>query len=41
MSKFKNMVEVIEHYGGNIGGDETLIEEELKTAGITNANKAT
>jgi hypothetical protein len=30
MSKFKNTVEVIEHYGGNIGDDKALITEELK-----------
>jgi hypothetical protein len=33
MSKFKNTIEVIEHYGGTIGEDNALILEELKTAG--------
>jgi hypothetical protein len=32
MSKFKNTVEVIERYGGNIGDDKVLITEELKVA---------
>jgi hypothetical protein len=31
MSKFKNTTEVIEHYGGNIGEDKALVNEELKT----------
>ena len=30
MSKFKNYIEVIEHYGGTIGDDVALINEELK-----------
>ena len=30
MSKFKNYIEVIEHYGGTIGDDDALITEELK-----------
>jgi hypothetical protein len=31
MSKFKNTIEVIQHYGGNIGDDKALMKEELKT----------
>jgi hypothetical protein len=31
MSKFKNTIEVIPHYGGNIGDDKALVNEELKT----------
>jgi hypothetical protein len=31
MSKFKNTIEVIQHYGGNIGDDKALFNEELKT----------
>jgi hypothetical protein len=30
MSKFKNYIEVIEHYGGTIGDDDALITEEMK-----------
>ena len=30
LSKFKNMVEVIEHYGGSIGDDEVFVTSELK-----------
>jgi hypothetical protein len=31
MLKFKNTIEVIKHYGGNIGEDKALVLEELKT----------
>ena len=30
LSKFKDIIQVIEHYGGNIGDDEVLVAEELK-----------
>jgi hypothetical protein len=33
MSKFKNAIEVIEHYGGSIGDDAVLVTEELKKVG--------
>jgi hypothetical protein len=33
MSKFKNTIEVIKHYGGAIGKDKALLLEELKLAG--------
>jgi hypothetical protein len=35
MSKFKNAIDVIEHYGGNIGDDVVLVTEELKKARVT------
>ena len=36
MSKFKNTIEVIEHCGGTIGEDKTLVLEELKSVGRNN-----
>jgi len=36
MSKFKNFIEVIEHYGGSIGEDQALINEELKSFSTPN-----
>jgi len=33
MSKFKNTIEVIEHYGGTIREDNALILKELKSMG--------
>lgn len=33
MSKFRNAIDVIEHYGGNIGNDTILVTEELKKIG--------
>jgi hypothetical protein len=33
MSRFKNTIEVIEHFGGSIGEDKALVIEELKIAG--------
>jgi hypothetical protein len=35
MSKFKNSIDVIEHYGGNIGDDKVLVTEELRKTGAT------
>ena len=32
MSKFKNTIEVIDHYGGTIGEDKALVLKELKSA---------
>jgi hypothetical protein len=29
MSKFKNVIKVIEHYGGGIGEDQVLVLKEL------------
>ena len=33
MSKFKNTIEVIKHYGGTIGEDKALVLEELTSVG--------
>ena len=33
MLKFKNTIEVIEHYGGTLGEDNALILKELKSTG--------
>ncbi len=33
MSRFKNTLEVIKHYGGNIGDNKALVREELTLAG--------
>ena len=33
MSKFKNTIKVIEHYGGTIREDNALILKELKSMG--------
>ena len=29
LTKFKDICQVIEHYGGNLGDDQALIDEEL------------
>jgi hypothetical protein len=36
LSKFKNVIEVIEHYRGAIGEDQVLVLEELKKDGVDN-----
>ena len=36
ISKFKNTIEVIEHYGGTIREDKALVLEKLKSAGRNN-----
>ena len=41
MSKFKNTIEVIEHYGGTIGEDKALVLEELESAGRNNETAST
>ena len=41
MSKFKNTIEVIEHYGGTLGEDKALVLKELKSAGCNNDTAST
>jgi hypothetical protein len=40
LTKFKNMVEVIEHYGGSVGDDEIFVTSELKKITSKSLNDA-
>jgi Zinc knuckle len=40
MTRFKDSIAVIEHYGGSIGDDEALIQEEIKKLGTSKPTAA-